>query len=51
MSEALIMWLCLATAATGGPRTVYHDRIDGLLMPTLTTPESRKLAASLRKQK
>lgn len=39
----------LATAGTGSPRTVYHDRIDGLLFPTLETPERRRWAASFRK--
>lgn len=29
----LIVWFCLAVADTGAPRTVYHDRIDGLILP------------------
>lgn len=29
----LIIWFCLAVAETGDARTVYRDRIDGLLSP------------------
>lgn len=29
----LITWFCIAVAETDMPRTVYHSRIDGLLMP------------------
>ena len=29
----LIVWFFLAVADSGNPRTVYHDRIDGLLLP------------------
>lgn len=31
----LVVRFCLATAAGDSLRTVYHDRIDGLLMPDL----------------
>jgi len=31
----LVVRFCLATAAENSPRMVYHDRIDGLLMPDL----------------
>lgn len=34
MSESiLVLWLCLAAAASDHPRTVYHSRIDGLVLP------------------
>ena len=29
----LIAWFCLAVATTDAPRTVYHSRIDGLILP------------------
>lgn len=36
MNDAtLIVLFCLATAEYNSPRTIYHDRIDGLLMPDL----------------
>jgi len=31
-NAALIVLFCLATAAANQPLTVYHDRIDGLLL-------------------
>lgn len=31
-NAALIVQFCLATAAANQPVTVYHDRIDGLLL-------------------
>lgn len=35
MSDALlIVWFCLTIAESGSPRTLYHSRIDGLLLPT-----------------
>lgn len=34
MSDAFLMvWFCLAVADNGDPRTVYHDRIDGIILP------------------
>lgn len=30
--DVLILWFCLAVAESGEPRTVYHSRIDGLLL-------------------
>lgn len=34
MSDAIMIALfCLIVADSGSPRTIYHDRIDGLLMP------------------
>lgn len=33
MSDALLLtWFCLVIADVGAPRTIYHDRIDGLLL-------------------
>lgn len=33
MDDAIIIvWFCLAVADSGMPRTIYHDRIDGLLL-------------------
>jgi len=29
----LIAWFCLVVAETSAPRTVYHSRIDGLILP------------------
>ena len=29
----LIAWFCLVVAETSAPRTVYHFRIDGLILP------------------
>ena len=29
----LLTWFCLAVADTGAPRTIYHSRIDGLILP------------------
>lgn len=29
----LLIWFCLAVADTSAPRTVYHGRIDGLILP------------------
>lgn len=29
----LITWFCLAVAETGADRTVFHSRIDGLILP------------------
>lgn len=34
MDDAIIIvWFCLVVADSGMPRTIYHDRIDGLLLP------------------
>lgn len=34
MSDSfLLLWFCLVVAASDQPRTVYHDRIDGLVLP------------------
>lgn len=30
----LIVWFCLVVAETSAPRTPYHSRIDGLILPT-----------------
>ena len=34
----LVVRFCLATAAGDSLRTVYHDRIDGLLFPICELP-------------
>jgi len=36
---SLIVWFCLIVAQDGAPRTVYHSRIDGLLMPACEPPQ------------
>lgn len=36
----LMVWFCLAVAETSTPRTVYHSRIDGLILPACE-PTSR----------
>lgn len=34
MNDATLMtWFCLIVASQGDDRTVYHDRIDGLILP------------------
>lgn len=30
----LLVWFCLAVADSGQDRTIYHDRIDGLILPS-----------------
>lgn len=30
---AIMLWFCLVVAESGADRTVYHDRIDGLILP------------------
>jgi len=37
----LIVWFCLAVASTSTPRTVYHDRIDGLILPACEPTRGR----------
>ena len=34
----LIVWFCLAVAETSAPRTIYHSRIDGLILPACEPP-------------
>lgn len=38
--SSLIVWFCLAIAENGTPRTVYHSRIDGLLLPACEPPQN-----------
>ena len=46
----MVIAFCLASAAMGNYRTIYHDRIDGLLMPVLVNPVLRKFARKLRNE-
>jgi len=48
--SALVVQFCMATAATNSPRTVYHDRIDGLLFPLCEPVQVRQRHTS-RKRK
>ncbi len=49
-NSPMIVAFCLASAAMGNYRTIYHDRIDGLLMPVLVNPVLRKFARKLRNE-
>lgn len=41
---------CLSIAEKGSDRTVYHSRIDGLILPVLIHPLLRKFGRTMRRE-